>query len=169
MLCDNCKRNEAKFHSVTIINGVRTERHLCAECHGGMSFSSVPGEVGVMPGFKEGAGFFTGVVPGKGTARRNAVCSVCGTGVREFLQSGYLGCDRCYRELSEAVLPVTQKVQGSTRHKGKTPRLYGAKPRVDPGIEYEKLSRELEAAIAAERYEDAIGIRDKMRALREGE
>ena len=30
MLCDECGKNEATFHSIKKINGVTTERHLCA-------------------------------------------------------------------------------------------------------------------------------------------
>ena len=33
MICDRCKSLEAKFHFVKIINGDRTESHLCAACH----------------------------------------------------------------------------------------------------------------------------------------
>lgn len=32
MLCDNCKKNTATYHSKTIINGVESSEHLCSEC-----------------------------------------------------------------------------------------------------------------------------------------
>ena len=32
MKCDNCKQNEANFHSITNINGKVTEKHLCLNC-----------------------------------------------------------------------------------------------------------------------------------------
>lgn len=32
MLCDLCKKNMATYHSKTIINGIESSEHLCAEC-----------------------------------------------------------------------------------------------------------------------------------------
>ena len=32
MLCDECGKNKATFHSIEKINGVTNERHLCSEC-----------------------------------------------------------------------------------------------------------------------------------------
>lgn len=32
MLCDNCKQNEATVHMTRVVNGKKTERHLCNVC-----------------------------------------------------------------------------------------------------------------------------------------
>lgn len=32
MLCENCKHNEATYHSTIIINGHKASTHLCQEC-----------------------------------------------------------------------------------------------------------------------------------------
>ena len=120
----------------------------------------------VLPDFSGMSGLFANFASGGGARReRDKACSVCGTTGREFLQSGFLGCDRCYGELSEILFPVIQKVQAGTRHSGKAPHLYGAKPRSDPANEYERLKHELESAVEAENFEEAMIIRDKIRAL----
>ena len=32
MLCDNCGKNVATTHIRSVVNGKKTEKHLCAEC-----------------------------------------------------------------------------------------------------------------------------------------
>lgn len=32
MLCDNCKKNEATVHMTRVVNGKKSERHLCNAC-----------------------------------------------------------------------------------------------------------------------------------------
>ena len=32
MICDECKKNDATVHLTNIVNGKKTERHLCADC-----------------------------------------------------------------------------------------------------------------------------------------
>ena len=32
MLCEKCNKNQATFHYAEVINGVRSEHHLCSEC-----------------------------------------------------------------------------------------------------------------------------------------
>ena len=32
MLCEKCNKNQATFHYAEVINGVRSEHHLCGEC-----------------------------------------------------------------------------------------------------------------------------------------
>lgn len=162
MLCDDCKKNEAVYHSIKIINGIKTERHLCAGCQG----KAQAGQKPLLPGsaFSGFPGMLSDLAQRGGAPRGDKACTVCGTSGRQFLESGFLGCDRCYTELAEVLLPVIQRMQNGARHKGKTPRLYGGKPR--PGEELERLKRELEKAVAAENFEEAMVLRDRIRVLR---
>ena len=43
MLCNKCHRNEAIFHSTTIINGCASEEHLCSDCVDDNKFKSFDG------------------------------------------------------------------------------------------------------------------------------
>lgn len=158
MVCDECKKNQATYHSITKINGVTTEKHLCPACYrkassGELKFTDIGG---LFSGFKS---FFE---PPK--KRISAIsCKDCGTTAEEFLETGFLGCSACYRNMSEAVGPVIKNVQSSDRHIGKRP--LGAEP--GKKTEYERLSEELKKAVDAENYEKALEIRDKMRSLKE--
>lgn len=156
MLCDECKKNQATYHSIKKINGVSTEKHLCHECH----LKQVEREVGfsdigeLFSGFKS---FFD--LP---SHRNVARCSACGTTADEFLETGFVGCPNCYSELSAVVMPVISKVQSDTKHTGKVPR----EKQSDAAGEYEKLRRQLDKALELEHYEQAAVIRDRMRSLR---
>ena len=157
MLCDNCKKNQATYHSIKKINGVTTERHLCYECHlkQAEKESDFNGIGELFSGFKN--------LFGLPTHRNVARCGVCGTTADEFLETGFVGCPHCYEELSGVIMPVVSKVQSDMRHTGKSPN--GKKGNA-AAEEYEELRRQLDLAIESERYEDASVIRDKMRTLR---
>lgn len=156
MLCDECKKNEATFHSLKKINGVTTVKHLCSECqkkYGGFKAVKLSG---LSDFFSNLTGLF------EEPEQEEAICSSCGTSAEEFLRSGFVGCSDCYRELSAVILPVIRKMQGDTSHVGKVPlSLAGS-----VSTEYERLKKELNEAIAVENYEQASIIRDRMRQIK---
>lgn len=159
MLCDECKKNQATYHSIKKINGVTTEKHLCYECHMKQAEKELPfGVDGLFSGFKN---LFS--MPTHRAAYR---CSVCGTTSDEFLETGFVGCQNCYKDLSAVIMPVVSKVQNDTHHVGKSPYGIGSSSENDISAEYATLQRQLRQAVEDERYEDASVIRDKMRVLR---
>ena len=55
MLCDNCKKNEATVHMTRVVNGKKSERHLCNACakqqgedFGGQGFMNLAHPYGTM-------------------------------------------------------------------------------------------------------------------------
>ena len=50
-------------------------------------------------------------------------CPYCNTSYGEILQTGFVGCDRCYEmpEMKEAI----KKMYGNKKHKGKSARNNG--------------------------------------------
>lgn len=150
MLCDECKKNEATFHSIKKINGVTTERHLCAECnkkYGSMMKLSNIGDL------------FSNFTPLFGR-RDTIICPKCGTTSDDFLETGYVGCPDCYKEFSAIILPAVQKMQNDVRHVGKVPG--GARTKLS---EIDRLKSELQKAVALEHYEEAIVLSDKLKEL----
>lgn len=156
MLCEECKKNEATYHSITKVNGVTNEKHLCVHCHS-KSFQDNMKLTEISQLFSGFNSLFAS--PKK---RSTVMCSRCGTTAEEFLNSGYVGCAECYNELSEVILPVVQKVQDDMQHKGKTPQ--GLMKSMNS--EYERLSTELKRAVDIEDFERASVIRDEMRKLK---
>ena len=93
MLCDECGKNQATYHEIRKINGRRTEVHLCDACRrkNGYDVLPVSGMGDVFGSFDE---FF-----GNGM-REDETCEFCGTNIRDFLETGYLGCEHCYDKFS---------------------------------------------------------------------
>lgn len=161
MLCDECKRNEATYHSIKKMNGSTSERHLCTECqkkYGGFKTMKVSGL----------SDFFSNLSamlqPSIARDYDDRVCRTCGTSADEFLNSGFVGCANCYKELSAVVLPMVQKMQGDIQHVGKAPD-----GKQSESTEYERLKKELNKAIELENYEQASVIRDKMKTVSGGQ
>ncbi|MDD4002671.1 MAG: UvrB/UvrC motif-containing protein [Clostridia bacterium] len=158
MVCSECNINEATVHITKIINGIKKEMHICSECAkkienlGGFKF--VNDSDIFFPIFNYGL---------EETKPKGKACSFCDGTLADFNNSGYLGCPNCYNEFAEYLSPVIKRVQRDVKHIGKIPNddgeLFSAR-------EYERLSKELKAAVAEERYEDAAAIRDKMRKLK---
>lgn len=152
MLCDECGKNEATVHSIRKINGVTTERHLCAECNKKYGYQMMKlSNIGDL--FSNFSSMF-------GTRSDTMICPKCGTTSEDFLETGYVGCPHCYTEFSSIILPAVRKMQNDVRHVGKVPG--GVKPRL---TEIDKLKSDLQKAVEREDYEQAIVLTDKLKEL----
>ena len=154
--CDLCKKL-AVVHEVTNKKGVRKEVHLCEEHarEAGMVASGHQPINQLLTQF---------VVTQAGKTRATKNCSTCGMTFARFRQSGTLGCPDCYKAFEEQLSPLIERAQnGATHHRGKTPRRAGAS--VDRQIQIQQLVRDLDQAVAAEQYERAAQLRDRLRGL----
>ncbi len=168
MLCDNCKQKQATVHTVTIINGVKQEHYLCADCAQGAQFS-LPSLMDILSGFH--------VAPQQVS---QCECS-CGNGYEYFQKTGLLGCPECYTAYRNLLIPVIKRAQGGkVHHVGRRPpqmkneipepqTIEKEKAAEKPQDERERLQAELIKAIQEERYERAAELRDRLRALDGGE
>ncbi len=161
--CDHCDK-PAVVHEVTVKNGVKAEIHLCQE-HAQ--------EAGVsMPTYQPINQLLTQFVisqadKAKAKARSRKTCSNCGMTFARFRQAGTLGCPECYQAFEEQLTPLIERAQnGATHHRGKTPRRAGAS--VDRQLFVQELVKELDQAVAAEQYERAAQLRDRLRNLNVG-
>ncbi len=168
MLCDNCKQNQASVHTVTIINGVKQEHYLCADCAKGAQFS-LPSLMDILSGFQ--------AVP-----QQTDVCTCeCGNSFARFQDTGLLGCPDCYTAYRNLLIPVIKRAQGGRlRHvgRGQHHAQEGAQQNTvpvkadaaqQPQDERERLRAELQKAVREECYERAAELRDRLRALEGGE
>lgn len=160
MLCDECGQRKATVHLTQIVNGKKTERHLCAHCaqrHEHEFFFEPQFSIHNLL-----AGLLEGWQPPAGTVQ-DLRCSRCGLRYREFARTGLLGCSHCYREFRHQLEPVLRRIQGQVRHSGKVPSRAGAQ--VQLGRQLEQLRARLREAVAREEYEEAARLRDQIRAL----
>jgi len=106
MLCQHCKKNEATYHHVEIIDGKSFESHLCESCR-----AAFPGGDSGLYGW-----MFANA------NRTLKACPVCGTTLADYERSGLLGCASCYDVFKAELIPSIKKMQdisGEVRHVGK--------------------------------------------------
>lgn len=157
MLCDECGKNEARFHSVEQVGNHKTERHLCAACqkkYGEPFFN--------MSGFNNFFSNLSDYLVAPQRRQDEYICPSCGTTGNEFLRTGFVGCAECYKEFAPLMLPAIKQMQGDVSHVGKVPS--GVASSVS--AEYDRLKTELRRAVSAEDFETAVLLQEKMRQLK---
>lgn len=167
MLCERCKKNEATTHLRESVNGVVKETHLCEECaaalgydsmfHGLDPFANMAVDLQGLLG-----SLFSQAMPEK-SMQSGRKCSFCGTTFEELAQSAKAGCAHCYQEFYRELLPSIQRIHGKTRHVGKIPGT--AEKEIGFKRELETLSAQLKDAIAAQEFEKAATLRDRIKEL----
>lgn len=175
MLCDICKKREAKIYYTEIINGEKQEQHLCEECaaeHTSFVIKNGSGKELTLGGLL--SGLLLGAAGAQTEKQNDHVCPVCGLGYEEFLKQGRFGCAACYRAFGLPLEKLLKNIHGADRHCGK--QLSGCQTikqqekSKEPALsELERLSLQLQQAIEKEEFEEAARLRDKIREQREKE
>lgn len=184
MLCESCGQREATIHEVLIKGGTKMEKHLCelcaqdvsAEPNSNLPISELISKYMVSPGVapeSEAEAKESSPEPVSAT-----VCPNCGMSVREFRQSGLLGCPVCYGVFEDQLGPLIERAhEGGACHVGKTPRRALCSGREEGDVERllgdaneraERLSalrKQLTDAVEREQYERAARLRDEMRQI----
>ncbi len=164
MTCDLCDK-PAVVHEVILRNGVKQELHLC-EDHAEAQGYALPGQPPlekilqqfVMASEPKGSG------GGSSSSSPALSCDECGLTLTDFRRSGVLGCPACYEAFARALGGIIQRAQnGGTHHVGRAPRRQGAS--VDRQLMIGRLVKDLEDAVAAEEFERAAELRDRLRRL----
>lgn len=158
MKCDICKKNEATIHQTIIVNGHKEEMHYCEEC-------SQKAQAGLSKAFS--IEDFFGAFLRDGTKTIQPTCKKCGMTIETFKNTGRLGCEDCYKELREYILPIIENVHGRNVHVGKIPgseRMVPIQPKEEDPIKV--LTKELNEAVDKEDYEKAAVIRDRIKELK---
>jgi len=162
MLCQKCNAKKATVHYTKIINGEKSEIHLCEDCareNEEINFE-VPFTIN---------NFLTGMLDSINTSPfkmdyiQSMTCEKCGMNYNRFKQLGRLGCKECYKTFGDKLIPLVKRIHGSDTHSGKIPRKEGALLRRKR--ELQNLKRELNRAVLKEEYEKAAELRDKIKKL----
>lgn len=157
MLCNECGKNEANVHMTHIINGKKTETHLCEECaKKNQTFNSNFSMENLFSAMLNNAFNSTTYLPSKG-------CLKCGMTYDEFRNIGKFGCSECIDTFKPKLMPVVKNIQGHETHAGKIPKRAGGSYKIQKDIENLKI--QLKSAIESEEYEKAAQLRDKIREM----
>lgn len=170
MLCPECGKRPATLHYTKIVNGDKTEFHLCEVC------AQEKGEY--MPGFENGFSFhqlLSGLLnfePSTSDLNSHATlkpqmlrCPTCGLTYSQFSKIGRFGCADCYQSFRDRLDPLFRRVHGHSQHRGKIPERTKGELRIRRQLE--KLKEELALKVRAEEFEEAARLRDQIRSLSE--
>lgn len=194
MKCQHCGKNEATVQLRQSVNGQLSEYALCTQCAeqlgvGGMfadfgSFGGFGGfgGMGLMGGMSAFAGLEGLLNSMMGTARTGALprtgrCKLCGSSFDDIARRGKLGCPECYEQFGDRLAPTIERMHGRTKHIGKLPgrpavqsqpvqNEHQAIKKEEPAAEtVADLRAQLNAAVAAEEYEKAAVLRDRIKEM----
>ncbi len=176
MQCDICGKKKATVHLTEIVDEQMSEMHLCEECARQKS-SQMEQQFGLadlLAGLSQSA-------PATSKEAKEAaalVCSNCGLNYDDFRKFGRLGCGQCYDSFKEHLSGLLKKIHGSGEHLGKIPNPSKAIPpaaakalTLIEGVapkSLEDYKKQLHDAIAAEDFEKAAILRDKIKHMDKG-
>lgn len=146
MKCESCQQREATVLYVQIADDEKQALHLCDMCMAKFQGEPVPAAD------KEN-------VPADPQVR----CGQCGMSYEEFKKTGRLGCGACYAAFGAPLERLLKRIHGAAQHRGKGLVARQALPL--PEEELAQLRQQLEAAVAAEAYEQAAQLRDRIALL----
>lgn len=163
MICQKCKNKTATTYVKKTVNGKLTELALCSECAEEMGYSTS------LFTFDNLLGSLLGNTVKDPFTKR---CPKCGSSFEDISRSGKVGCKACYEVFEDKIIPLVQRIHGTTVHKGKTPgrsALTVQLPKTaikvteTPLIDQKRL--QLKNAIAEQRFEDAALLRDEIKEM----
>ena len=159
MKCQTCD-NPATVHLTETVNKRKRALHLCEQCARERKLIADPPAPQLdlkallnllMHPFPQG---------GEPAEREDTIaqpvteaCEVCGLTLAAFKAAGRLGCPHDYESLRAALEPLLERIHRSLAHEGKAPR----------AVRVREWQKRMQAAVAAEDYEEAARLRDLIR------
>jgi protein arginine kinase activator len=162
MLCDNCKERDAVINLTQVEHDAKVTLHLCEPCAQAKGV-----ETGVAVLKSPLGGFITAM--GKGaptllpTPQDGLRCPSCGATLKDFRESGRLGCAECYEAFAGHLRDLLRRLHGSSQHVGE--RYEAPGERADPRHALLDLKEQLRRAVDNENFELAAELRDRIRVL----
>jgi protein arginine kinase activator len=154
--CQSCS-SQATFHFTDIVNGHKTEVHLCQNCAEEKQLIKKQ-ELNFPAILQNLIGQHIGQLTDE-LAR--LTCPACGIKYMEFRAQGRLGCPHDYEVFRTGLEPLLQRIHRSCKHVGKSPRHHPANPAALADLV--ALRQQLRAAVEGEDYEEAARLRDLLR------
>jgi protein arginine kinase activator len=163
MVCDNCKEREAVINLTQVEHDSKVTLHLCEQCAQAKGVET--GETvlksplgGFITAMGKGA---TTVLPTPADGMR---CRACGATLRDFRETGRLGCAECYIAFDFHLRDLLRRLHGSSHHMGERYAVPGAADQ-DPRRLLLDLKEQLRRAVEGENFELAAELRDRIRVL----
>lgn len=171
MLCQRCQKNQANTHVKNIVNGKLTEYSLCSQCAHELGYD----HLGLISQFNF-SDILGSLFDQKPLADAEVRCKGCGASFSDITKSGKVGCMECYETFYDKLIPMIQRIHGTTVHKGKTPGRSALTVQDNKNeikisdtsiLEQKKL--QLKNAVSEQRFEDAAELRDEIKEMESNE
>lgn len=163
MLCEKCGKNNATTHIRSVVNGVVTEKNLCAHCAAEEGYAGFSGG-----GLTQMLASVFGDALTSKSALHSKRCKCCGAAFSDIAESGKAGCSECYTTFYEDLAPYLKRVHGATKHAGRVPnRAPLTVTSKDDTVA--ALRMKLNGLIKEERFEEAAEVRDRIKQLEGGQ
>lgn len=171
MECQICHERPAKLHFTQVINGNKTEIHVCEVCAKEKGYVTYPDDGYTLHDLLKG--LFNVDSSSVGAQRHHPLnfqkqqqCPQCELTFIDFQRTGKFGCAKCYETFSPRIESILRRVHsGNTVHSGKIPKRKGGNLHIKRQIE--KYREQLLRLIEEEAFEEAAVVRDKINALKE--
>ncbi len=175
MLCNICNKNTATIHIQEVINGAKKSLHICQGCADskGLNVAAING-ANLAELFKSVAK--TAVTPNQLSVNPNqdtnitiqpdlVICSSCLWDNEKLKKTGKLGCPECYKVFSGILELSIPRLHRGFLHIGKKPNS-STHGRNEAMVDIFRLQMRLDKLVQAEKYEEAVLVRDKIKDLK---
>lgn len=159
--CDLCDEGRAMMRVDRVVGRKTKTLNLCSACAGKLGGESFHTEITGL--FKRlltaiSSGHLASKVGEVAGKDESVVCEECGTSWETFVQTGRLGCSRCYDVFLEEIERLLVKLEIGRKEIDTT-----STTGHDDGSLLEDLRRRLARAVEEEAYERAAELRDRIR------
>jgi protein arginine kinase activator len=164
MLCDGCNEREASVHLQQVKDNAVTSLHLCHQCAAEKGIETGAGAV-KFPLSDFLASMGKGPL-GQGTAEETTEeCKFCGATLKDFRETGRLGCPRCYDTFETQLRDLLRRLHGSSHHVGEAYLIADSGDLDEHDQQVADLRTRLKQAVETENFELAAELRDRLKAL----
>jgi protein arginine kinase activator len=163
MLCDDCKEREATVTLTRAEKGDVSLLHLCPQCASARGYETTA----TSPLKDLIADYLPAVQQQTALAQAEALqCPFCSMMLRDFRQTGRLGCANCYTTFEQSLRELLRRVHGNSKHVGRRyspPPLHLTEAEGSLG----ELRERLRLAVESEQFELAAMLRDQIKVIDE--
>ncbi|MUT68153.1 UvrB/UvrC motif-containing protein [Paenibacillus sp. NEAU-GSW1] len=170
MNCQECGKKPATLHFTKIVNGEKTEFHICEACarERGEGIPGAPNGFSIhnlLSGLLDfdPSGSAHGHSSTGFKQQQPVRCEECGLTYSQFSKLGRFGCSSCYKHFADRLDPLLKRIHSNTVHSGKIPKRTGSQ--IQYKREIEQLRRDMQSRIEYEDFESAAQLRDRIREL----
>ena len=160
MVCDHCKERDGVVTLTTVEGDTVRQLTLCERCAAERGVETPS----LQP--KNPLGDFLQAVQQHGAVAGSDVmrCTFCQTTLRDFRESGRLGCAICYDTFERSLRDLLRRVHGHSVHVGR--RYEPPQPELlQRAVSLSELRVRLQRAVDGEEFEQAASLRDQIRGL----